>query len=240
MLPWRIERYELLGSTSELCRERAAAGEAAGLVVIAERQGSGRASFGRAWSSPPGNLYLSVLLRPSQRLAMAGLFPLLSAVVLADTVAPLLPDPAALTLKWPNDLLLNGGKLAGILLDSAPDGAGGFASLVIGFGLNILTKPDIPDRPTACLADAVTPPPSPDAVADRLLAALVARLDTPPDLWRHAWLARGPAIGTPLRLHQGTISLTGHFAGLADDGRILLDIDGTISCHATGEIRIAP
>lgn len=235
---WRIERYPDLGSTNELCRQRAAAGEPEGLVVIAERQTQGRGSFGRGWDSPAGNLYCSVLLRPKARLADSGRFSILSAVVIADAIAPLLPEPSLLALKWPNDLMLDGAKCAGILLDTAPDGAGGIASLVIGWGLNIATKPTLPDRPTACLADLI-PPPDPADVTDRLLAALAARLATP-ESWLPAWLARGPAMGTVLRFSQAQETFDATFAGLADDGRLMLEVSGSIRTYASGEVRLVP
>ena len=239
-MEWRLETYETLASTSEMCRARAA--EPAGLVVMARRQEQGRGSFGRAWDSPAGNLYISVLLHPSGRLGDGGLWSLLAAVALADAVRPLLPDPAALRLKWPNDLLLNGGKLAGILLDSAGDGQGGFASLVIGIGVNLAHRPDLPDRPTARIADVVTPP-SPDVFANALLASLADYVSLQAAEGfapiRAAWLRYGPPLGTPLRLTQGSNEAHGNFAGLAENGSILLNVDGAIRPYAAGEIRIA-
>ena len=238
---WRLTVFETLPSTSELVRQRAAEGEPAGLAVMARQQAQGRGSFGRSWSSPAGNLYISMLLRPEGRLAEGGLWSLLSAVALADAVAGVLPDPAALRLKWPNDLMLNGGKLAGILLDSTAGADGRLASIVIGIGLNIATRPDMPDRITACLAD-VAPPPPPETMAERLLDSLgrwitiQARDGFAPI--RAAWLARSHPTGTPMRLRHGTTDLDGAFAGIADDGSILLDIAGTTRAFAAGEVRL--
>jgi BirA family biotin operon repressor/biotin-[acetyl-CoA-carboxylase] ligase len=238
---WRLETYDSLGSTSDLCRERAAAGEPAGLAVMARRQEQGRGSFGRAWSSPQGNLYLSVLLRPDGSVRDGGLWSLLASVALADAVAPLLPDSAALRLKWPNDLLLDGAKLAGILLDSTARPDGDFATLVIGLGLNLATKPNIADRPVACVADHA-PPPAPEAVAATLLGRL-AHWTAVRDQHgfghiRTAWLARSIPLATPLLIRQGSQDLAGAFAGLADDGSLLLETNGTRRAFAAGEVRL--
>ena len=238
---WRLAIYEVLPSTSELVRQRAADGEAAGLAVMARRQERGRGSFGRSWESPAGNLYISVLLRPEGRLAEGGLWSLLSAVALADAVAGVLQDPAALRLKWPNDLMLNGGKLAGILLDSTAGADGRFASIVIGIGVNIATRPEMAGRVTACIADVVAAP-LPEVMAERLLDRLgywigvQGREGFGPV--REAWLARSHPVGTAMRLRQGEVDLDGSFAGLADDGSILLDIAGTTRAFAAGEVRL--
>jgi BirA family biotin operon repressor/biotin-[acetyl-CoA-carboxylase] ligase len=208
---------------------------------MARRQEQGRGSFGRDWSSPPGNLYLSVLLRPTSPLVEGGLWSLLSAVALAEAVGSILPDPRALRLKWPNDLLLNGAKLAGILLDSTADSRGNFASLVIGIGVNIATKPDLPDRTPSCLADLIAPP-APDLLAHRVLASLAhwIALQTTRGFApiRDAWLTRGPASGTVMHLSHGASEVVGTFAGLAENGSILIEANGYLRSYAAGEIRL--
>jgi len=238
---WRLEVHDHLPSTSDRCRQKATEGEPEGLAVMARRQTKGRGSHGRFWDSPAGNLYLSVLLRPTGRTRDGGLWSLLAAVALADTVEPLLPEPGALRLKWPNDLLLDGIKLAGILLDSTADPQGRFTSLVIGFGLNLATAPMLTGRLAACVAD-VGPAPRPETIAPKLLERL--------DHWRNvqaeegfgairsAWMSRAQRIGAPMTIHQGTRDLGGRFAGLGEDGSLLLDTDGHRHAFAAGEVRL--
>jgi len=181
-------------------------------------------------------MYLSVLLRPAGPVRLGGNWSLLAAVALADTVAPMLPPHATLSLKWPNDLMLNGAKLAGILLDSNADANGNFTSLVIGIGLNLATAPKLADRPTACIADLATPP-TPEAA----VGALLDRLDH----WRHAgfdavrqaWLTRAQPVGSDIELMQGERTITGTFAGLGGDGSLLLTTDGRVHAYAAGEVR---
>ena len=236
---WRLKIFETLGSTSDLCRNFAVNGEPAGLGVLARRQERGRGREGRTWISSLGNLFLSVLLRPRGPVREAGTWSLVAAVALANTLEPLLPDGVALTLKWPNDLLLNGRKLAGILLDSAANSAGDLEWLVIGFGVNLAVAPPVPGRAAAALAE-VTTPPEPEQVAQSLLARL--------DQWmevrerngltpiREAWLARTLPAGTPLSLKMGEQEYVGIFAGLANDGSLLLETGGRVRSFAAGEI----
>ncbi len=238
--PWRLRIFETLPSTQDVCRALAEAGEPERVAVRADVQTSGRGREGRGWQSPPGNLALSALLRPHSRAAEAGQWSLLAGVALADAVADLLPGGGApLRLKWPNDLLLGEAKLAGILVDSAAGADGRIDWLVIGFGVNLAAAPDLPGRRTACVADAA-PPPSPGAFAGRLLDSL--------DRWtgihatagfaaiRAAWIARGPAIGEALAVRRGCASVAGAFAGVRDDGALLLDMGGRAAAFTSGEI----
>ena len=234
---WRLRIFENLDSTSDLCRSLAVAGEPEGLAVMARRQEKGRGRAGREWLSAPGNLFLSVLLRPGGPVREGGLWSLLAAVALADAVVPLLPDASALTLKWPNDLLLDGRKLAGILLDSAADMSGKLDWLVIGFGLNLAAAPEVPGRAVASLGNAATPP---EEVAEALLARL--------DHWRRvrlaegfapvrtAWLSRAHPIGALIKIKPGGEDVDGSFAGLAEDGSLLLHTGGQMRAFAAGEI----
>jgi BirA family biotin operon repressor/biotin-[acetyl-CoA-carboxylase] ligase len=233
---WRLRVEESLASTSDLLLRLAAAGEPGGLAVLARRQTAGRGRDGRAWSSPPGNLYLSVLLRPGGLARDAGNYALLAAVALAEALEPELSDPTALGLKWPNDLLLGGAKLAGVLCETSAGQDGTIEWLVMGLGANLAVAPDLPDRPTACLPAPVAP----ETVALRVLRAL--------DAWRgrmageglgplvDAWMRRGPEAGARLTLRGGAAVTTGLYRGLDRDGALLLETDGRIRRFASGEI----
>ncbi len=239
---WRIERYESLPSTSDLCIARAHAGEAAGLVVLAGRQSGGRGRAGRVWLSPPGNLALSLLLRPETPLAEAGQWALVAGVTLIEALLAVLPRAAGrLALKWPNDVMLEGDKLAGILIDSAAGAAGRMAWLVLGFGANLATAPELAERPTAALA-GLAPPPSPETLA----AALLERLDAWQAVWRErgfdplreTWLRHAHPLGTALSLIQGARPVTGRFAGLSPTGALLLDTGDGIEGFSTGDVML--
>lgn len=233
-MDWRLRRYGSLPSTSDLCVTLAHAGEAEGLAVLADRQTSGRGSHGRAWDSRAGNLYLSMLLRPPVPAGEAGRWSLLAAVAVAEAMAPYAPD---LTLKWPNDVLRDDAKLAGILVDSAAGADGKLDWLVIGIGVNLAFAPEIEGRRIACIGDRA---PTPDAAAASLLDriaywhATYLRGGFAPI--RAAWLARAHPPGTPLRLRQSARQIDGAFAGLAEDGSLLIETGGRVRAYVAGEL----
>ena len=166
---FRRERHASLPSTNDLLRDYAAAGEPEGLIVTAERQTAGRGRQGRAWSSPPGNLYASLLLRPAGPLAAAATLSLVVPLSVVDALAGLLDSPTRLAVKWPNDVLLDGAKLAGILLEGADDGAGGCAWVIAGVGVNLAAVPDGLPYAATSLARATGRELTPDAFLDAWL-----------------------------------------------------------------------
>lgn len=230
-MTWRVRRYASLPSTSDLCVQLARGGEPEGFAVLADRQSAGRGSRGRTWESLPGALCLSALLRPMDPPALAGHWALLSALALHESLAPHAPE-GALSLKWPNDVLIAGRKLGGILLDAAT-GAAGFDWLIIGFGANLLTAPE----GAGALGIAVDP----GQVAQRVLAELDAwRRVRHVEGWgaiRTAWLARAHPPGTPLRVRgAGGLDVGGAFDGLGEDGALLLRTGGRVHTFPTGEV----
>lgn len=221
-------------STQDLALRLAAAGEPEGLAILARRQTAGRGREGRGWNSPPGNLHLSVLLRPGGTMRGVARWSTLAAVALAEALAEGLPDPAAIRLKWPNDLLIAGRKLAGVLAECSGDPAGRVEWLVIGLGANLAFAPEVPGRAVACLAE-LAPPPAPETVAARVLHALNQWREADFATVREAWSRRGPSPGTPLTLRLGRREAEGLYAGLAEDGSLLLDTDAGVRRFSTGE-----
>lgn len=230
-----------LGSTSDVILAAARDGAAQGFAVQALRQTAGRGTRGRPWQGPSGNLALSVLLRPPGPARLAGQWSLLAAVALAEALAPDIPARARLRLKWPNDLLLDGGKLSGILVDTElrPDGM--LDWLVIGCGANLVAAPDVPGRRTACLARPGLPPPDARAVGARLLARLghwrAVLLDHGFAPVRAAWLARSVGLGAPLDVTLGEQVFAGAFAGISDDGQLILRLADGERRFASGDTR---
>ena len=161
---WRLEIHDSLASTSAVCRAAAEAGAPPGLAVIARQQTAGRGTNGRAWASPRGNLYLSVLLRPDMPVRDAPLLGPKAGEALVAALASFSAKP--LTLKHPNDILIDGAKLAGILVESATSGDR-LDWLVIGIGVNLAVAPALADRETARLG-----PHDPETVAHAILHAL--------------------------------------------------------------------
>ncbi|MBU8538087.1 biotin--[acetyl-CoA-carboxylase] ligase [Roseomonas tokyonensis] len=229
---WRLRIEDSLPSTSDLLQRLAVAGEAESLAILARQQTGGRGRDGRSWSSPPGNLYFSLLLRPGGPAREAGRWALVAGLAMIEGLAPFAADPAALRLKWPNDVLLGEAKLAGVLCESAAKDDGTLDWFIMGIGANLAAPPVLPDRATAGLG-----PIPPEQVACAMLAAL-ERFRA---LWRaegfdairRAWMARGPALDAPLTLRGGR---SGRYAGLAENGSLLLSAEGRVHAVATGEV----
>jgi len=193
---------------------------------VAAVQNQGRGRQGRGWESPSGNFHGSTVVEllpsdpPAPSLALvAGV----AAIRAVEIAAP----ATGLMLKWPNDLLLGKGKLAGILLERSGN------KVVAGFGVNLARAPDLPDRRTATLADIALV--SPEAFAPLLAASFARELQR----WREdmpgligMWLESAHPIGAPLTVHnEPGEQLPGSFAGLEADGALRLRLEG-------GEVRV--
>jgi BirA family biotin operon repressor/biotin-[acetyl-CoA-carboxylase] ligase len=237
-LAFRVEQVAEIDSTNEACRLRALAGEGAGLVIRADRQTSGRGRRGRTWASPAGNLYASLLLRPERAVSEAAALGFAAVTAIGDVAEALLPDHAQVRHKWPNDLLVNGRKASGILLEAQP----GF--LVLGIGVNILSHPaDMPYPATDLLAEGAAPV-APQALLERFLAAFRPLYET----WRAdgfaallpAWRRRAAGLGAAIEVRLEREILYGLFRDLDPDGALRLALaDGTERRIAAGDVYFA-
>ncbi len=239
-----VRFHESIGSTSDEAKALAAAGAADGKVIWAAEQTAGRGRQGRGWTSPPGNLYCSVLLRPEMPESRLMELGFVAALAVAEAASAFLPAETV-RLKWPNDVLAGGGKLAGILTEGGGAEGGGTARpwAVIGMGVNVASAPAQPAYPVVCLADFGPAPPV-RAVLDALLAALARQRQT----WeqqgfsaiRAAWLARGHRLGEALSVRSGETSRQGCFAGLDQDGALLLWTGAGVERVVAGTVAPAP
>lgn len=216
-----------LGSTNDAALAAARAGDAGNLWIVAKSQTQGRGRQGRQWSSPPGNLYTSLLLFDPSASARAPELGFVVGVALAHALRRLAANDSRLRIKWPNDILLDGAKLAGILLESVRLGNGRLAC-VIGIGVNCLWSPrDLPYR-TAALSDILAMPVMPDDVLFALSAELIEWLD----VWaagagfaqiRAAWLSLAAGLGGPVKVAMPNRQIEGTFRTIDEGGRLLVD-----------------
>jgi len=198
----------------------AGAGVGEGLWLRAERQTGGRGRQGRAWSSPEGNLYVSTLVRLRPGDPQPATLALVAAIALEEVASAYLGRAGPVRIKWPNDLLLDGAKLSGILLERGGD------AVVIGIGVNLAQYPADLDRPATSLA-ANGAAPDPADFLETLAAAFGRWLG----IWRveglapirARWLDRAHPTGTALtaRLPDGSAT-DGLFAGLDGEGALIL------------------
>ena len=228
----KLHFIEATGSTNADLIADSAAGEGDWLVAL--RQSSGKGRQGRQWQSLDGNFAGSTLIRlrdgdpPPATLALAAGLALIEAV---DAAAP----DRALQLKWPNDLMLDGAKLGGILLERAGD------RIVAGFGVNLAAAPAIEGRPTTSLDGAVSPHAFAPLLAASLARLLIAWRSADPAALINAWQHRAHPIGTSITVHSAPGDcLSGRFDGLDPDGSLQLRFDdGRIERIHAGDVTLA-
>ena len=225
--------YAELDSTNEEARRLAQAGEVGPVWIMAERQTAGRGRRGRAWHVPQGNLAATLLLKPKVSQAVTGQLSFAAALAVADMAAHFAPQ-AGIAVKWPNDVLADGKKLAGILLE------GGDGWLAIGIGVNLAGHPEGTEFPATSLAQLGVAVPSPQEA----LTVLAARFAHWYDLWMHsgfeslraAWLARAFGVGAPIRARLPHETHEGVFEGIDADGALLLNEGGQVRAIAAAEV----
>jgi BirA family transcriptional regulator, biotin operon repressor / biotin---[acetyl-CoA-carboxylase] ligase len=235
-----VER-ESVPSTNDEAARMAAEGAVDGTVVWAHCQTDGRGRRGRQWASPEGNLYCSVLMRPKVPLARAAGLSLVAAVAVGDTVAGFLPAGRRVQHKWPNDVLVEGAKIAGLLLEASGSNRGAADWVVVGCGLNVAVHPE---------AEGLS---ATDLSRERGLritvgAVLVALLDNLRH-WRgrwetagiapvrDAWLARARGLGEAITVRLPKEELEGQFEGMDETGALVLRLaDSTTRTISAGDV----
>jgi BirA family biotin operon repressor/biotin-[acetyl-CoA-carboxylase] ligase len=239
-----VRWYDTLSSTNELARREAEAGAAEGTVIVAEQQTAGRGRLGRVWASPPGGLWLSIILRPNLAAAQTPLVGLAASIATAAAIE----ETTALhpRLKWPNDVLVGGRKVAGLLLETSPP-----AWLVAGIGVNVNVAPEaLPSRPrypATSLAAAL----GRSADRGRLMRALLRRLNRDYDEigTRGAdgilaqWRARSETLGRAVQVSTASETIEGVAYDVDETGALLVRTHGgadrrIVAGDVTGEVEV--
>lgn len=238
---WRRLHLPAVGSTNAEALDIAASGDPGNLWVTAGEQLTGRGRRGRDWVSPPGNLYATALLADPAPLAKLGALPLVAAIAVHDAIAACgLPEGTELAIKWPNDILLNGAKCCGMLLESRPLRDGRLA-VVIGCGINIAHHPDPGIYPATSLNRAGI-----SATPETLFAHLARSLEKALGVWdggrgvaqiRDDWLEHAQGVGKTIAVNLATSRLEGIFQGIDADGLLLLrDSGGRTHSISAGDL----
>ena len=239
---YRLLHRGSVGSTNEDLLARARAGERGSVWLVADRQTAGRGRAGRVWDSPLGNLHASLLLVDPCEPRRAAELGFVAGVALARALEQVAGSGAGIALKWPNDVLHRGSKLAGILVEStrAP---GGFAA-VLGFGVNCASHPTGLPYPATHLAALA----GERGKRDALFVALTTSVADALALWargarfadiRRAWLERALPQGSPLVVARPDGRLVGRFHSIDDDGRLILDTDRGLVTAEAGDVFLA-
>ena len=220
-----LKEFATIDSTNEEARRLAAKGEAGPIWIRADRQTAGRGRRGRAWDSPNGNLAATLFLRPSKSAAESAQLSFVAALAASDAIASFAPRND-IKLKWPNDVLADGKKIAGILLESASTGDAPPTWLAIGIGINLAQFPTETEFPATSLSALGATVPAPATG----LAALAAAFAKWYEVWnghgfprvRDAWLSRAAGLGTRIRARLQNEETSGVFEGIDSSGALML------------------
>ncbi|MBX7221034.1 MAG: biotin--[acetyl-CoA-carboxylase] ligase [Blastocatellia bacterium] len=246
MLTFQIEHFETIPSTNTELKKRAAAGASEGLCLIAAEQTAGRGRYDRTWVSPPGEgLYLSVLLRPNVAVEHLPLTALLGAVTVVRALHRMSEGRPALSLdiKWPNDVLLNGKKVCGILTE-AGFAEGKLSYLVLGVGINLFQQtfpPGLMFPPTSLKLEAPDLPVTKEAVSHAFLAELETVygvfVQTPQQVTKEWEQLSSYATGKTVQINTGKHIVAGITQGLRADGALLVRLpSGQVEPVTAGDV----
>ncbi len=226
-LGFRLAIREETGSTNDDALQAARDGDPGRLWIVADRQTAGRGRHGRPWTSPEGNLYTSLLLVDPCPMRHAPQLGFVTGLALHEAVARVAGEGRGLALKWPNDLLVHGAKLAGILLEAQSVGPGRVLAVAIGCGVNVVGAPADTPYPATHLR-ALAPETDREALFEAFSAAMARRLAE----WdrgsnfaaiRRAWLDRAAGLGGEARVRLPGGDRVGRFVGLDEAGRLQLE-----------------
>jgi BirA family biotin operon repressor/biotin-[acetyl-CoA-carboxylase] ligase len=240
---YRLRGYDSIGSTNSEAIEAATAGDPGGIWFAARQQTSGRGRRGRQWESPHGNLAATLLIVPETAPTLAATLGFVAGVSLNRALSSILPNGlvkigidgadaigghSRIALKWPNDVLADGAKLAGILLEASklPDGR---HAVAIGFGVNVVAAPQGLPYPATSLADLGVVRTAEDvfeALSDAWVETFGLWNDGRGigDVLKH-WRASAAGIGAPVAVNQHGDIVRGIFETIDDDGRLIIRAD---------------
>jgi BirA family biotin operon repressor/biotin-[acetyl-CoA-carboxylase] ligase len=247
----RLDALATVDSTNREARTRSYAGERGPLWITAEAQTAGRGRGDRSWFSPPGNLYASLLISEPAPVNRVPELAFVAALAVCDAIAAEAPRLAPqLALKWPNDVLLDGRKCAGILIEGDHQPPAG-VTVIIGIGVNCAHCPEGPTElaqhggePLLYPATALSAHGAeitPEQLFSRLSRTMLARIAQ----WDHGngfaailadWLAAARGIGEPIHVRTGNGEKTGRFAGVDASGRLMLAQSGGMELISAGDV----
>ena len=238
--PFKLLAYESLDSTNEEAKRLAEGGAAEGCVIWAREQTAGRGRRGREWVSREGNLYCSILLRPDCHAFKAMQLSFIASLSMAEAVASVLPKGTFVDCKWPNDVLVEGRKISGILLETQTVPLGGMDWLIIGAGLNINHYPEDVEFPATSIkregGGGVTAEMMIETFSRRFLAGWVTWKNLGFQPARKAWLKRASWLGKEITVRLERETLKGEFRNLDKDGALILLLDGEERRITAGDV----
>ena len=225
---YHLLTYDVLDSTNAEARRLAGGGASHGAVIWAKKQTAGRGRMNRDWVSAEGNLFVTVLLSPNRPLAECSQLSFVASLAVAETLEAIVPNPESITCKWPNDVLVAGKKISGILLESftTKELVTSRQWIAVGVGINVDSFPEHVMFPATCLRDAGVELISAKIVLSRFIHNFIHCYD----IWaskgfvaiEREWKKRAHHINKPVEVIVGEEQIEGTFVGIDAEGRLLL------------------
>lgn len=233
---WRVQVLGTTPSTQDVVRGLAETGEPEGLAVQALQQTKGRGRHGNDWVSPMGNLYLSVLLRPSCKADKAAQMAFVVALALSDAMGEVIEDGHDKKLKWPNDILIDGKKISGILLETKLDAHGRVDYLIIGTGVNIFAPPEGAEGLDRIKKERLAVNTFRDLYLQKLRDRYISWQDKGFAPVREAWLKQAYGVGQTMKIRLPEIGYEGTFVGVDESGALIATVDGERKIFTAGDV----
>lgn len=226
MLHFIVHDYAVVTSTNDEAKALLGQGAGEGVIVRAERQTAGRGRRGRPWISEPGNLYCSLILVPQCPLTQISQLSFVMGLAVGQTILPFLTEPGLLAYKWPNDLLLQGEKVAGILIETELHADQSVQACIVGMGLNVNSPPNHLNYPVTALGRHTKL----KLTQDILFSALLKQINHYYDIWRQEgfepvrvqWMCHAYGLGQDMTIKTGHKEIQGQFMGLSPEGALQL------------------
>lgn len=238
-----LRAFDLLDSTNAECRRIADGGHRGNIWIVTAEQSAGRGRRGREWVSRPGNLFASLLYGIDCDLGMASQLSFVTALAVRDTLADILQSSERVTCKWPNDILVGGKKISGILLETAGRGGETPSHVVIGIGINVMHHPENPQYPVTNLKDESGGEIELELVMERLAQSMAHWISRWKDhgftLIRKAWKDNAQGLGQDIIVRLPSEDLRGRFVDLDESGALILEFDGERRHITAGDVFFA-
>lgn len=234
-----LQAFLSLDSTNKEAARKIADGASSGLWITAEEQSGGRGRGGREWVSKPGNLYASLIYETHEDIHGAAQLSFVTALAVRDSVSEFIKNQD-IKCKWPNDILVSGKKVSGILLESCPGREAGTNYIIIGTGINIVHHPKVAlyeathineQTQRECCSNDVF-----DVLAVKMAYWLALWKENGFDPIRESWLSSARGIGEQITVRLPNEQLIGRFVDLDRDGALKLDVDNEIKLIHSGDV----
>ena len=238
---YKLVTLDEVDSTNDEARRLAEKGAEEGTLVWGLSQRKGRGRRGRDWVSPEGNLYLSLLLRPDCPPREAAQLSFVAAMALAGGLTMLVPPHSRIDFKWPNDVLLNERKVAGILLEASTTGPDALDWLIVGMGVNVASAPDDPNFPATSLraegCGEVTPGEVLEGFARHFLARVGSWIEDGFAPLREEVMRYAKGVGEEITVKLGDEAIEGIFADIDETGALIVElVDGSLRTVHAGDV----